>query len=81
MKKQMLKSEDGENLENLTFEPKSHWEIGEELGILDFERGSKLCGSRFVLYRGGARVERALINFMLDLHTKNMDILNISLHS
>ncbi len=53
------------------FEPKSHWEIGEKLGILDFERGSKLSGSRFVLYRGGAaRVERALINFMLDLHTE-----------
>lgn len=53
-----------------TFEPKAHWEIGEDLGILDFERGSKLGGSRFVLYRGmGARVERALINFMLDMHT------------
>ncbi len=53
------------------FEPKAHWEIGEKLGILDFERGSKLSGSRFVLYRGGAaRVERALINFMLDLHTE-----------
>lgn len=53
------------------FEPKSHWEIGEKLGILDFERGAKLSGSRFVLYRGGAaRVERALINFMLDLHTE-----------
>ena len=52
------------------FEPKPHWEIGENLGILDFERGAKLGGSRFVLYRGmGARVERALINFMLDLHT------------
>ena len=53
-----------------TFEPKAHWDIGEDLGILDFERGAKLGGSRFVLYRGlGARVERALINFMLDLHT------------
>ena len=53
------------------FESKSHWEIGEKLGILDFERGAKLSGSRFVLYRGGAaRVERALINFMLDLHTE-----------
>lgn len=52
------------------FEPKAHWDIGEDLGILDFERGSKLGGSRFVLYRGmGARLERALINFMLDLHT------------
>lgn len=52
------------------FEPKSHWEIGENLGILDFERGAKLSGSRFVLYRGAAaRLERALINFMLDTHT------------
>lgn len=53
-----------------TFEPKNHWEIGEALGILDFERGTKISGARFVLYRGlGARLERALINFMLDLHT------------
>lgn len=52
------------------FQPKPHWELGEELGILDFERGVKLGGSRFTLYRGaGARLERALINFMLDLHT------------
>ena len=52
------------------FEPKSHWDIGEDLGILDFERGAKLSGSRFVLYRGAAaRLERALINFMLDVHT------------
>lgn len=52
-----------------TFEPKPHWEIGEALNILDFERGAKLAGARFTLYRGaGARLERALINFMLDLH-------------
>ena len=52
------------------FEPKSHWDIGENLGILDFERGAKLSGSRFVLYRGAAaRLERAIINFMLDVHT------------
>ncbi len=52
------------------FEPKPHWEIGEALGILDFERGAKLTGARFTLYKGaGARLERALINFMLDLHT------------
>lgn len=52
------------------FEVKPHWELGEELNILDFERGVKLGGSRFTLYRGaGARLERALINFMLDLHT------------
>lgn len=53
-----------------TFEPKPHWELGEQLGILDFERGAKLTGARFTLYKGlGARLERALINFMLDLHT------------
>ena len=53
-----------------SFEPKPHWDIGEDLGILDFERGAKLSGSRFVLYRGAAaRLERALINFMLDVHT------------
>ncbi len=51
------------------FKPKPHWEIGEALGILDFERGVKLAGSRFYSYRGlAARLERALINFMLDLH-------------
>ncbi|MGD0842963.1 MAG: serine--tRNA ligase [Geobacteraceae bacterium] len=54
-----------------SFSPKPHWEIGEALGILDFERGAKLTGARFTLYRGaGARLERALINFMLDLHTE-----------
>jgi seryl-tRNA synthetase len=54
-----------------SFAPKPHWEIGEALGILDFERGAKLTGARFTLYRGaGARLERALINFMLDLHTE-----------
>ncbi|MBD3184391.1 serine--tRNA ligase [Candidatus Poribacteria bacterium] len=52
------------------FEPAPHWEIGETLGILDFERGAKLAGSNFVLYKGlGARLERALISLMLDLHT------------
>jgi seryl-tRNA synthetase len=51
------------------FEPKPHWEIGEALGILDFEAASRVTGSRFVFYKGlGARLERALINFMLDLH-------------
>ena len=54
----------------LDFPAKPHWEIGESLGILDFERAAKLTGARFVIYRGaGARLERALINFMLDLHT------------
>jgi seryl-tRNA synthetase len=53
------------------FEPKAHWDLGPELGILDFERGAKLSGSRFTVYRGaGARLERALIQFMLDLHTE-----------
>jgi seryl-tRNA synthetase len=52
------------------FVPKPHWEVGEDLGILDFETGAKLTGARFTLYRGaGARLERSLINFMLDLHT------------
>jgi len=54
-----------------TFEPKNHWDIGEGLGILDFERAGKIAGARFVLLKGaGALLERALINFMLDLHTK-----------
>ncbi len=52
------------------FSPKPHWEVGEALRILDFETGAKLTGARFTLYRGaGARLERALANFMLDLHT------------
>jgi seryl-tRNA synthetase len=53
------------------FEPKPHWEIGEALGILDLERAAKLSGARFAVYMGaGARLERALISFMLDLHTR-----------
>ncbi|MBN2031931.1 MAG: serine--tRNA ligase [Deltaproteobacteria bacterium] len=53
------------------FEPKPHWEIGERLGILDFGRAAKIAGARFSLYRGmGALMERALINFMLDIHTR-----------
>ena len=52
------------------FEPLAHWDLGEMLGILDFPRAAKLAGSRFSLLMGqGARLERALINFMLDLHT------------
>jgi len=52
------------------FEPLPHWEIGEKLGILDFERGGKVTGARFTFYRGlGSRLERSLISFMLDLHT------------
>jgi seryl-tRNA synthetase len=54
-----------------SFEPKPHWEIGEGLGILDFERATKITGARFVVMKGlGARLERAIINFMLDLHTR-----------
>jgi seryl-tRNA synthetase len=53
-----------------SFEPKQHFELGESLNILDFARGAKITGARFTLYRGaGAALERALINFMLDLHT------------
>lgn len=56
---------------DLDFEPKPHWEIGESLQILDFERGAKVSGSRFLYYKGlGARLERAVYNFMLDLHTE-----------
>ncbi len=54
-----------------SFKPLEHYEIAQKLDILDFERAAKLSGSRFVIYKGdGARLERALINFMLDLHTK-----------
>ncbi len=53
------------------FTPAPHWQLGEKLGIIDFERGVKLSGTRFyVLYGAGARLQRALIAFMLDLHTK-----------
>jgi seryl-tRNA synthetase len=53
------------------FEAKAHWDLGTALGILDFERGAKVAGARFTAYFGaGARLERALINFMLDLHTR-----------
>ena len=53
------------------FEPKPHWELGPALGILDFERATRMSGARFsVLFGAGARLERALINFMLDLHTR-----------
>ena len=53
------------------FRPQAHWDVGETLGILDFERAAKITGSRFALYFGaGARLERALIGFMLDMHTR-----------
>ena len=54
------------------FEPKAHWDLGTELGVLDFDRAVKISGSRFSVFRGaGARLERAIVNFMLDLHTEN----------
>lgn len=60
------------------FEPKAHWDIGEGLGIMDFERGVRLAESRFTVLKGmGARLERALINFMLDIHTLEHDFLEI----
>src|ERR1035438_4048622 len=53
------------------FEPKAHWDLGAELGILDLERAAKVTGARFAVYWGlGAKLERALINFMLDVHTR-----------
>ena len=60
------------------FESKAHWDIGVNLDILDFERASKITGSRFTVYKGlGARLERALINFMLDVHTQEHNFLEI----
>src|SRR6266567_426602 len=54
------------------FEPKAHWDLGPALGILDFERAAKIAGARFAVYWGlGARLERALANFMLDVHTRD----------
>ncbi|NLJ39411.1 MAG: serine--tRNA ligase [Candidatus Atribacteria bacterium] len=54
------------------FEPRPHWDLGEGLDILDFERGSKIAASRFTVLKGlGARLERAIMNFMLDLHTQH----------
>lgn len=55
---------------SFSFEPKAHWDIATDLDILDFEAGAKVTGSRFTFYKGlGARLERALINFMMDLHS------------
>ncbi|HML15923.1 MAG TPA: serine--tRNA ligase, partial [Bryobacteraceae bacterium] len=57
---------------SFSFTPKAHWDLGPELGILDFERAAKITGARFVVYWDlGAKLERALINFMLDVHTKH----------
>jgi len=58
-------------LPRFDFEPQAHWDLGPQLGILDFERGAKVTGARFTTYFGaGAHLERALINFFLDLHTR-----------
>ena len=61
----------GQPARSLIFEPKPHWDLGPELGILDLERAAKITGARFAVYWGlGAKLERALINFMLDVHTR-----------
>ncbi|MBI2846735.1 MAG: serine--tRNA ligase [Chloroflexi bacterium] len=61
----------GDEPKKLDFTPRPHWELGERLGIIDFERGIKLSGSRFYILKGkGARLQRAVIAFMLDLHVK-----------
>lgn len=67
------------DLPSYDFEPKPHWEIAEELDIVDFQRGAKVAGSNFVVFKGlGARLERALIQFMLDLHTTQHGYTEIS---
>jgi len=63
---------------SLNFEPAPHWKLGETFGIIDFDRGAKLSGSRFYVLKGlGARLQRALISFMLDLHTRDHDFKEI----
>jgi seryl-tRNA synthetase len=63
---------------SLNFEPAPHWKLGETLGIIDFNRGVKLSGSRFYVLKGlGARLQRALISFMLDIHTRDHDFKEI----
>src|SRR5215203_886926 len=60
------------------FEPKPHWDLGPALGIIDFERATKIAAARFaVLFGAGARMARALINFMLDLHTREHGYLEV----
>ncbi|MDO5717386.1 MAG: serine--tRNA ligase [Tissierellia bacterium] len=60
------------------FEPKAHWDLGVDLDILDFERATKISGTRFTVFKGyGAKLERAIINFMLDLHTEDQDYVEI----
>lgn len=72
-------ADDSENVEirrygeptAFSFEPKAHWDIGTDLNILDFDRGAKIAGSRFTVYRGlGAKLERAVIQYFLDTHTE-----------
>ena len=71
-KMRMLQSVLGVKSHNLDLKPKPHWDIADELDILDFERAGKVTGSRFVFYKDlGAKLERALYNFMLDLHTED----------
>jgi len=61
-----------------SFEPKAHWDLGPQLGILDFDRAAKITGARFAVYMGlGAKLERALINFMLDVHTQHHGYLEV----
>ena len=60
------------------FEPKPHWDTGKALGLIDFERASKVAGSNFLFYKGaGALLERALVNFMLDLHTQEQNYIEL----
>lgn len=73
-----IKVKEWSDLPKFDFTPLTHWELGERLDILDFKRASKISGSNFVLYKGlGAKLERALINFMLDLHTKKHKYIEI----
>lgn len=78
--------DDSENVEmrkfssprDFDFEPKPHWDLGTDLHLLDFDRGAKLSGARFTIMTGrGARLERSIYNFMLDLHTIDQDYLEI----
>ena len=80
-------NDDSENVElrkflqprEFEFEPKAHWDLGSDLDILDFERAAKLSGTRFSVFKGkGAKLERAITQFMLDLHTIDQDYLEIS---
>lgn len=71
-------SPEGTEPPQFSFEPKPHWDLAEDLDIIDFDRAAKITGARFALYKGpGARLERALINFMLDLHTTEHGYLEV----